>query len=60
MSNDRGDLWRLSTSELASMIRRPEVSPVEVVEAALARVAALNDHLLAFRTSKLDRQTCGS
>jgi aspartyl-tRNA(Asn)/glutamyl-tRNA(Gln) amidotransferase subunit A len=47
---DRGDLCWLSISELASMILRRQVAPVDVAESALARVAALNDRLLAFCT----------
>ena len=55
MTTDRGDLCWLSISELAPMIRRRDVSPVEVAEAALARVAVLNDRLLAFCTIDPDR-----
>src|SRR5262245_44700204 len=55
MSIGRGDLCWLSISELVPMIHRREVSPVEVAEAALARVAPLNDRLLAFCTIDPDR-----
>jgi aspartyl-tRNA(Asn)/glutamyl-tRNA(Gln) amidotransferase subunit A len=55
MTKDRGDLWRLSIAELVPMIRRHQVSPVEVAEAVLARVAALNDRLVAFCTIDPER-----
>ena len=41
------DLWRASAGELASAIRRGEVSSIEVVESHLARVDAVNGHLNA-------------
>ena len=42
------DLHWKSGLELAQLIRRKELSPVELVEAVLARVAALNSRLGAF------------
>ena len=50
MTAERTDLCDLSISELAPLIRERKLSPVEVAEAALARVAALNDRLIAFCT----------
>jgi aspartyl-tRNA(Asn)/glutamyl-tRNA(Gln) amidotransferase subunit A len=44
------DLCQLSISELAPLIRQRKLSPVELAEAVLARIAALNDTLLAFCT----------
>jgi aspartyl-tRNA(Asn)/glutamyl-tRNA(Gln) amidotransferase subunit A len=40
----------LSATELAALIRRKKVSPVEVVDAVLDRIAALNPRLNAFVT----------
>src|SRR5581483_3221807 len=42
------ELWRLPISELAPLLRGRELSPVELAEAALRRIEALNDRLLAF------------
>jgi aspartyl-tRNA(Asn)/glutamyl-tRNA(Gln) amidotransferase subunit A len=42
-------VW-LSATELAALIRRKKVSPVEVVDALLDRIAALNPRLNAFVT----------
>ncbi|MBI4505002.1 MAG: hypothetical protein HY691_05665 [Chloroflexi bacterium] len=42
------ELCFCSAAELAALIRRREVSPVEVVQAHLARIAALNDTFRAF------------
>jgi aspartyl-tRNA(Asn)/glutamyl-tRNA(Gln) amidotransferase subunit A len=47
MSDDLG--W-LSALELAALIRKKEVSPVEVVEAILARIERINPELNAFCT----------
>ena len=41
------DLWRRSASELAALIARKDVSSREVVEAHLARIAAVNPKLNA-------------
>ena len=43
-----GDLCFLSAAELAPQIRKRAVSPVEIVEAHLERIAALNDRLCAY------------
>ena len=50
MAVERTDLCDLSISELAPLIRAKKLSPVEVAEAAVARIAALNDRLIAFCT----------
>jgi aspartyl-tRNA(Asn)/glutamyl-tRNA(Gln) amidotransferase subunit A len=42
------ELCFLSAAELASQIRKRAVSPVEIVEAHLERIATLNDHLRAY------------
>ncbi len=44
------ELWRLSASEIASKVSRREVSAVEVVDASLARLAAVNPKLNAVVT----------
>ena len=41
--------WR-SAMELAGLIRDKQVSPVEVMDAVLARIAALNPRINAFCT----------
>ncbi len=46
MTND--ELCFLTIAELAPLIRRREVSPVEVMEAVLARIEAYNDKLIAY------------
>src|SRR2546427_5650025 len=45
-----GRLCWLPATELAALIRRKKVSPVEVVDAILARVERLNPKLNAFVT----------
>jgi aspartyl-tRNA(Asn)/glutamyl-tRNA(Gln) amidotransferase subunit A len=42
------DLCFLSAAEAADLVKRRALSPVEIVEAVLERVASLNDALLAF------------
>ena len=44
------DLWWLSATELATLIKKKKVSPVEVVDAALDRIEKLNPRLNAFVT----------
>jgi len=44
----KADLCFLQASELARLIKRREISPVEVVEASLARITEINDHVRAF------------
>ena len=43
-------LVRLSLAEVADLIRRREISPVELVDAVFARIAALDPRLNAFTT----------
>jgi aspartyl-tRNA(Asn)/glutamyl-tRNA(Gln) amidotransferase subunit A len=50
-----GDLCYLSVHDLAGRIRQRQVSPVEVVEAHLRRIEALNPKLSAFFTLTGDR-----
>ncbi len=45
---ENADLCFLNVTELAPLIERREVSPVEVVQALLARIAELNDELIAY------------
>src|SRR5438046_8439582 len=49
------DLCQLSVHDLAGRIRQRDVSPVEVVEAHLRRIEALNPRLSAFFTLTGDR-----
>src|SRR5947207_1379815 len=51
----RISIWQLSIAELLSLFRRRELSPVDVAEAALDRVEALNPALNAFCTLEPDR-----
>lgn len=44
---DRSELCFLSAAELAPLIRKHTVSPVDIVQAHLARIEALNDSLRA-------------
>ena len=44
------ELLDLGLAELARLIRKREVSPVEVTEATLARIAEVNPKLSAFIT----------
>jgi aspartyl-tRNA(Asn)/glutamyl-tRNA(Gln) amidotransferase subunit A len=48
--SDKTDLCYMSAMELAEAIRRKAVSPVEVVEAVIGRIAQLNPVLNAFAT----------
>jgi Asp-tRNA(Asn)/Glu-tRNA(Gln) amidotransferase A subunit family amidase len=52
---DRDALCRLSAARLAALIRRREVSPVEVTEAVLARMERFEPVLHAFMTPLPDR-----
>ena len=44
------ELWDLSISEVRGLLETKKVSPVELTEASLARIAAVNDKLHAFIT----------
>src|SRR3954451_16638108 len=44
---DTSGLWKLSASQIASLVRSREVSAVEVAQAALARLDAVNPMLNA-------------
>ena len=46
--------WEMSLAELAAMIRDGSVSPVEVVDAYLARIDAMDGTLMAFNTVNAD------
>src|SRR5688572_21534818 len=46
----RTELWRLSATEAVGLLKRREVSPVELVEAALARIEATNPRINAIVT----------
>ncbi len=50
MTMSASSLYQLSIAELLPLLRRRELSPVEVAEAALARIEALNPTLNAFCT----------
>lgn len=50
-----GELHYLSISELAPRLRRRELSPVELVEAHLRRIEALNPELNAYLTVTADQ-----
>ena len=42
------DLCFLNVTELAPLVRAHKISPVEIVQALLSRIDALNDDLLAY------------
>ena len=54
-ARDADDLCWLPATELAALIRRRKVSPVEVVNAVLDRIERLNPHLNAFVTLTADQ-----
>ena len=51
---DTKDLCYRSAHELAALIRRKEISPVEIVEAYLGRIEAVDSRLSAFLTLTAD------
>ncbi len=55
MGADSDDLAFLAIHELARLIRRKVVSPVEVTRAALERIERLDSHLRSFITVTADR-----
>ncbi len=48
MSGTQGELASLTLAEAARRVKAREVSPVELVDASLERIAAVNDRLAAF------------
>jgi len=49
------ELWRLSACAVTDLLRRGKVSPVELIDAALARIAAVNPKVNALVTLGEDR-----
>ena len=50
-----GELWRLDATEVVDLLRRREVSPLELVEASAERIAATDGHVNAIPTLCIDR-----
>lgn len=50
-----GELWRLGAAEVVDLLRRREVSPLELVDASAERIAATDAHLNAIPTLCIDR-----
>ena len=50
-----GDLWRLSATEAVDLLRRREVSPLDMVEASAGRLAETEAHLNAIPTLCIER-----
>src|SRR5262245_40777881 len=42
-----GELWQLSAAEAVDKLRRADLSPLEMVEAAVARIQAVEPHINA-------------
>jgi aspartyl-tRNA(Asn)/glutamyl-tRNA(Gln) amidotransferase subunit A len=51
----QSDLARLTIAEASRLIARKEVSPVDLVDASLARIDAIDDRLCSFVTVTADR-----
>src|SRR5260370_17488973 len=49
------DLWRMSACAVVELLRCGKVSPVELIDAALARIAAVNPKVNALVTLGEDR-----
>src|SRR5262245_19361566 len=49
------ELWRMSAVQVVDLLRRREVKPLELVEAALARIEATNPKLNAIVTVCAER-----
>ena len=49
------DLWKLSAVEAVALLRKRKVSPLEMIDAAEARIAATNPKINAFVTLCFDR-----
>ena len=52
---DATDLCFTPATELATMIRRRQLSPVEIMDAVLARIEALNPRLNAYLAVDAER-----
>ena len=50
-----GELWRLTATDVVDLLRRREVSPLELVEASAERIAATDGHLNAIPTLCIER-----
>ena len=53
--SDLSDVYRMSAAEVVGLLSRGEVSPVELVEAAAARIAKVDGHINALPTLCIDR-----
>src|SRR3954471_18425053 len=49
------DLWRMSACAVVELLRCGKVSPIELIDAALARIAAVNPKVNALVTLGEDR-----
>ena len=49
------DLWRLSATKAVDLLKRREVSPLELIDAAVARIEATNPKINAIVTPCYDR-----
>src|SRR5688572_2413080 len=49
------ELWKLSATEVVQLLKRRKVSPLELIDAAEARIAATNPKINAFVTLCYDR-----
>ena len=50
-----GELWRLTAVEAVSLLKKKEVSPLELVEVSAARIAEIEPEVNALPTLCLDR-----
>jgi len=49
------DLWKLTATEVVGLLKRKKISPLELIDAAAARIAATNPKINAFVTLCYDR-----
>src|SRR5882672_10158705 len=54
-ANMKGDLANLDATEQAELVRRKEVSPLELVDAAITRIEKVNPQLNALITPLFDK-----
>src|SRR5215475_8938711 len=54
LRDQMGELWQLSATRSVDLLRSAEVSPLEMVEAAAARIAAVEPHINALPIRFLD------